>query len=410
MTFIDDISSSLAAVQSQIASVSSGSPPASLGDGFAAILASMSSATDQLGTLGGDGTPGLAGGALGASPSSTSALGSLSSGLTGDPSAASAVTGAAVVADASKYLGVPYKWGGTDPSVGLDCSGLVQLTYKDLGISLPRGAADQARMGTPVASLADAQPGDLVAFGTPVEHIGIYAGNGMMVVAPHTGAQVRYEKISVTPSAIRRIVPSDASGIGGLGSISGLSEIGGVSSLAGLSDPSGLGGLSGLSGLSGIGGVTGLAGLTGNAGLTGTAGLLSTAGATPGPASGPYADLFNTAGAKYGINPQVLSAVAHAESNYTPTETSSAGAQGLMQLMPGTASSLGVNALDPAQAVDGAARMLSGLLQRFGNLPEALAAYNAGSGAVARYGGIPPYPETRAYVSRVLGYINQESA
>ncbi len=355
MSFVDEISSSLAAVQSRIASFSAGALPSDQGSGFAAVLASVTGATA-------DPAAALGAGVGAGSGTVQSALDALSSaGATGSGT----VTGAAVVADASKYLGVPYKWGGTDPSVGLDCSGLVQLTFKDLGIALPRGAAAQAQMGTAVPSLAQAQPGDLVAFGTPVDHIGIYAGNGMMVVAPHTGAQVRYEKITVTPSAIRRIVPSDPSvDLSSLASITGL-------------DPTSLG----------------------------TASLTSS-----GSASGPYADLFNAAGTKYGIDPRILSAVAHAESNYTPTAASGAGAQGLMQLMPGTAASLGVNALDPAQAVDGAARMLSGLLQRFGNLPEALAAYNAGSGAVARYGGIPPYPETRAYVSRVLGYLTQEGA
>ena len=64
-----------------------------------------------------------------------------------------------MVADARRYLGIPYVWGGTDPAKGLDCSGLVQLVFRDLGYSLPRGAADQAKQGTPVARLADARPG-----------------------------------------------------------------------------------------------------------------------------------------------------------------------------------------------------------------------------------------------------------
>src|SRR5204863_7104461 len=123
------------------------------------------------------------------------------SGTSGD------TTGDEVVGAASKYLGVPYVWGGTDPNQGLDCSGLVQRAYKDLGVDLPRVAADQARAGTPVASLADARPGDLVAFGDPVDHIGIYAGDGKMVVAPHTGDVVKVQDIAPrTPTAIRRIV------------------------------------------------------------------------------------------------------------------------------------------------------------------------------------------------------------
>jgi soluble lytic murein transglycosylase-like protein len=75
-----------------------------------------------------------------------------------------------------------------------------------------------------------------------------------------------------------------------------------------------------------------------------------------------------------------------------------------MQLMPGTARSLGVDPRDPAQAVDGAARLLAGDLRTFGSTELALAAYNAGPAAVRRYGGVPPYAETRAYVQRVLAY------
>ena len=73
-----------------------------------------------------------------------------------------------------------------------------------------------------------------------------------------------------------------------------------------------------------------------------------------------------------------------------------------MQLMPGTARGLGVDPMDPAQAVDGAARMLSGLIDQFGSVKLALAAYNAGAGAVKKYGGVPPYAETKSYVRRVL--------
>ena len=75
------------------------------------------------------------------------------------------VTGDQVVADARKYLGIPYVWGGTDPAKGLDCSGLVQRVYADLGIDLPRVSQDQARVGQAVPSLAQARPGDLSASG-----------------------------------------------------------------------------------------------------------------------------------------------------------------------------------------------------------------------------------------------------
>jgi cell wall-associated NlpC family hydrolase len=108
---------------------------------------------------------------------------------------------------AQRYLGVPYVWGGESPS-GFDCSGLLQHVYGQLGVRLPRVAADQARAGQPVASLADARPGDLVAFGEPVDHIGIYAGNNLMVVAPKTGDVVKVQEIYREPSAIRRVLSS----------------------------------------------------------------------------------------------------------------------------------------------------------------------------------------------------------
>ena len=94
--------------------------------------------------------------------------------------------------------------------------------------------------------------------------------------------------------------------------------------------------------------------------------------------------------------------MAKAESNYNAVAVSPAGARGLMQLMPGTARSLGVDPNDPTQAVNGAARLLSGLIKQFdGRVDLALAGYNAGPGAVQRYGGVPPYSETRSYVQRV---------
>lgn len=117
----------------------------------------------------------------------------------------------------------------------------------------------------------------------------------------------------------------------------------------------------------------------------------------------PYAELFETAGQRHGVDPALLASVADAESGYDPTAVSHAGAEGLMQLMPATAAGLGVtDSFDPVQAVDGAARLLAGHLDRFGSVDLALAAYNAGPGAVARFGGIPPYEETQRYVPKVL--------
>jgi len=116
----------------------------------------------------------------------------------------------------------------------------------------------------------------------------------------------------------------------------------------------------------------------------------------------PYAALFAKAGAQHGVSPALLTAVARAESRFDAGARSPAGAQGLMQLMPATARSLGVDPWQPAQAVDGAARLLKSHLARFGATELALAAYNAGPGAVARHGGVPPYAETQAYVARIM--------
>lgn len=116
-----------------------------------------------------------------------------------------------------------------------------------------------------------------------------------------------------------------------------------------------------------------------------------------------YADTIKEASEKYGVSAALIRAVIHAESAFNPSASSRVGAQGLMQLMPATARGLGVsNSLDPVQNIHGGAKYLGQMLAKFNNnLTKATAAYNAGPGAVSKYGGVPPYKETQVYVKRV---------
>lgn len=266
-------------------------------------------------------------------------------------------TGPEVVADARKYLGVPYVWGGTDPAKGLDCSGLVQRVFRDLGIPLPRVSADQAKAGKAVADMADAKPGDLLAFGHPVHHIGIYMGGGQMIEAPYPGRNVRVGPVYETPTAIRRIIADPAS----------TPQLAFTSQLT----PS----------------------------ITGTFSQRLAA----------LQPMFAAAETKYHLPAGTLAAVAQIESSCRVDAMSPKGAAGLMQIMPGTARALGVDPMNPAQAIDGAARLLKDGLKAFGSLPLALAAYNAGAGAVRKYGGIPPYAETQAYVKNVAALMAKDN-
>ncbi len=289
-------------------------------------------------------------------------------GTSGQAPATGGTRAGQVIATAKKYLGVPYKWGGTNPSTGLDCSGFVQLVYKQAGISLPRVSQDQQHSGTKVASLADARPGDLVTFGNPATHIGIYLGDGKMIHAPRTGDVIKISPLHKNLSSIRRVLPDSAW------------------TPATASAP---------------------------AALTAARSTTSTAAASRVLAQAPaaYQKLFLAAEEKYGVPADLLAAVAKQESDFNPRVVSSAGARGLMQLMPGTARGLGVtNSFDPAQAVDGAARLLRSHLRTFGSVDLALAAYNAGPGAVRKYGGIPPYAETRNYVAKITANLRGRAA
>ena len=128
----------------------------------------------------------------------------------------------------------------------------------------------------------------------------------------------------------------------------------------------------------------------------------------PHPAKGKVAELVRRLAPHYSLDPELVLALIEAESNFNPRALSPKNAQGLMQLIPATAERFGVqDAWDPEQNLRGGMAYLRWLLARFkGDVNLALAGYNAGEGAVERHGGIPPYAETRAYVTRIIGRIN----
>jgi soluble lytic murein transglycosylase-like protein len=131
-----------------------------------------------------------------------------------------------------------------------------------------------------------------------------------------------------------------------------------------------------------------------------TAASTATPTASELPAGTPYASEITAAAKANGLDPALLAGLIKQESNFNPTAGSPAGARGLAQLMPATAAGLGVtNVLDPVQSINGGAKYLAQQLKTFGgDVAKALAAYNAGPGAVQRFGGIPPYAETQNYV------------
>lgn len=145
---------------------------------------------------------------------------------------------------------------------------------------------------------------------------------------------------------------------------------------------------------------------------------LDSAGAAraPGPPglslTSAYDGLIRAAAERNDLDPNLVKAVVRTESNFNPMAVSRAGAKGLMQLMDFNLGPLGVsNPFDPAQNVEGGTKHLRRLLDKYGDLPKALAAYNAGSPAVDRHGGVPPFRETQTFVARVLdavrGYSTQ---
>ena len=136
---------------------------------------------------------------------------------------------------------------------------------------------------------------------------------------------------------------------------------------------------------------------------TSAADAAAAAAAAPVPADSAYLDVIREAAGKYGVDPKLVSAVAESESGFSQDAISATGAVGVMQLMPETAESLGVNPYDAKQNIDGGTQYLRQMLDSFnGDVRKAVAAYNAGPEAVREYGGVPPYSETQQYVSSVL--------
>jgi cell wall-associated NlpC family hydrolase len=351
-------------LQAQFAALSPSSPSGlpSPSDPFAVLLAAASATSVSAASTGSS----LSAASLDDDSTTTSVepqLVSLASSSTGTATAlgaSSTASGSAVVSEAEKFLGVPYVWGGSSPG-GFDCSGLVQYVFAQLGVELPRGSVDQSEVGTPVASLAEAQPGDLLFFepgqnGAPPGkpgHVGIYIGDGQMIDAPETGENVQIQAVPCTPIAIRRIsVPGAATSVSA--GDDDVSVSGGAVQMGSVSVPA------------------------------------------------QYAGMVEKASAQSGTPASLLAAILYDESRFQPDVVSSAGAEGIAQFMPATAAANGVSPFDPASAIRGAADLLSQYHAAFGSWTDAIAAYAAGGGAVEAAGGVPQDGSTPAYVAQAL--------
>lgn len=140
-------------------------------------------------------------------------------------------------------------------------------------------------------------------------------------------------------------------------------------------------------------------------------GSFGTTGDLPSWVPSRYRALIADSARRHNVQPILLAAQLKAESDFNPNAVSPAGAQGIAQFMPGTAASVGLrDPFDPRQAIDAQGKLMAGLIRQFKSIPLALAAYNAGPGAVQRYGGIPPFGETQAYVAKILALMKGSGA
>jgi uncharacterized membrane protein YgcG len=156
----------------------------------------------------------------------------------------------------------------------------------------------------------------------------------------------------------------------------------------------------------GSGGGGGGSGSRGSSDSSGSSGSRGAASGVPSYVPARFRPALRRAAQRYSVSAALLAAQIQAESNFNPYARSPAGAQGIAQFMPGTARQYGLrNPFDPEAAIDAQARLMRDLLRQFGSVPLALAAYNAGPAPVQRCGCIPPYPETRGYVARILGLL-----
>lgn len=196
--------------------------PAAFDQALEALTASMPGA-------GGAGVNGLGAGGAGSVPPAAAPVPPAAA--PGTPAGGPPASAGKIGETAAKYIGLPYIWGGNDPSVGLDCSSFVQNVYRDLGYELPRVTWDQMKQGTAVSSMADAKPGDLL-FSFNGGHVALYLGNGKAIDAPQPGKTIQVRdawETDANVTAIRRILPEgsvSAASVPSAGGVAGGADTG----------------------------------------------------------------------------------------------------------------------------------------------------------------------------------------